>query len=150
MGALAVPLMVGGTTLSVLGALQEGEYAKAQGRAQRKINEVVAKQAIAVGQRGALEERRKADLVASRVIALAGGGGGDPTVMNIIADIESEGVYRASVAMYEGEESARKLRTEGEFAEWAGEQASKAAPLKALSTALTGGASVAMYKKKYG
>jgi hypothetical protein len=70
---------------------------------------------VAASQRQAAEERRQADLVASRALAVAaasGGGVSDPTVVNIIARTRGEGVYRANVALYEGAERARSMRIE--------------------------------------
>jgi hypothetical protein len=90
-----------------------------------------AGQVVAASQRDALEERRRADLMASRALALAaasGGGSSDPTVVNIIAKLKGEGSYRSAVALYRGETEARRLRMgakakryEGAVAEEGGE-----------------------------
>ena len=68
---------------------------------------------VAASQRQANEELRQADLVASRALAVAaasGGGVSDPTVVDILARTRGEGVYRASQALYEGEERSRSIR----------------------------------------
>lgn len=71
---------------------------------------------VAASQRQAGEERRQADLAASRALAVAaasGGGVSDPTVVNILANTRGEGAYRAQVALYEGEERSRAIRIAG-------------------------------------
>ena len=60
----------------------------------------------ATGQRVAEEERRQARLLESAVQARAGGGGLDPTVLKLQADIAGEGEFRALSALYEGETGA--------------------------------------------
>lgn len=61
------------------------------------------------GQRKASEERRQARLVDSALQARAGGGGADPTIAKLSADIAGEGEYRALTALYEGESGALGL-----------------------------------------
>lgn len=71
---------------------------------------------VAASQRVAHEERRQADLAASRALAVAaasGGGVSDPTVVDTLVRIRGEGALRASVALYEGEERARQIRIAG-------------------------------------
>lgn len=71
---------------------------------------------VAASQRTAAEELRQSDLVASRALAVAaasGGGVSDPTVVDILARTRGEGVYRANVALYEGEERSRAIRLSG-------------------------------------
>jgi len=69
--------------------------------------------AFAIAQREAAEQKRQSRLVASRALAVAaasGGGVSDPTIVNILAGIEGEGAYRAQVALYEGQATARRYR----------------------------------------
>ena len=63
----------------------------------------------AIGQRQAIDERRQARLVESALQARAGGGGLDPTVVDLSTDIAGEGEYRALAALYEGEQGALGL-----------------------------------------
>lgn len=113
-----------GTGMDVYGNLDAGRGAASEG-ARRKVEAQFAKQqsdedAIAVfasAQRNAFEENRKADLVQSRALAVAAASGGsasDPSIVNMISQIHGEGVYRAGIALYEGEAKARKLRVQGE------------------------------------
>lgn len=125
MGALAIPLISVGMT-AIGGMMQKEGYedaAEASRVAGRRRSiaakfeaeqlEQMAGQSIAASQRDAREERRRADLAASRAIALAaasGGGASDTTVVKIISDLKGEGAYRSAVALYRGEEQARRLR----------------------------------------
>lgn len=113
-----------GTGLDIYGNLESGKGAASEG-ARRKVEAQFAKQqadedSIAVfasAQRDAFEENRKAELVSSRALAVAaasGGGASDPSVVNMISQIKGEGVYRAGIALYDGEAKARKLRIQGQ------------------------------------
>lgn len=81
---------------------------------QLRVN---AGQEVAAGQRGAIEARRQGVLTQSRAIATAAAGGGsiaDPTVVNILARNAGEGVYRAGLSLYQGQERARQMRMQAE------------------------------------
>lgn len=68
---------------------------------------------IAAAQRVRDEEVRKAALVASRALAVAAASGAsasDSTIVNLIARTQGEGAYRGAVALFEGEDRARRLR----------------------------------------
>lgn len=120
-GIAAVVTSVAGTALQYQGYQQAAEAARVAGRranvaAQFEAEQLEqqAGQVFAASQRNAMEEKRRADLLASRALALAaasGGGVSDPTVVNVIAGLKSEGSYRAAVALYRGQDEARKLRT---------------------------------------
>ncbi len=116
-------LYAAGAVSDAISLYYQGQMAETQARraeVYRKFNEWNAEReaglAIAASQRTALEERRQADLVASRGLAVAaasGGGVSDPTVINTLARTKGEGYYRASVALYEGNAKARALRVAG-------------------------------------
>lgn len=130
------------------GAYQGGRIARTVGRMRRRIAKQQATQVVASAQRQALNERKNAELLASRAIAVAAAGGGgadDNTVTNIVADIDAEGAYRAAVAMYEGETEAANLRYQGELAAWEGNQAYKAGNAAAVGSLLETGAKVFAY-----
>ncbi|MHB0965498.1 MAG: hypothetical protein ACYC36_03500 [Bellilinea sp.] len=109
-----------GTVLQTIGQLGAGKAAKAAGQRQQVAYNFQAAQlddqannAVATAQRSARDETRRAELIASRALAVAaasGGGASDPTVVHIISDIKGEGAYRSSVAMYQGEERSRQLK----------------------------------------
>lgn len=114
-------------------------------------------QSVAAAQRKALEEKRRATLIASRAQAVAGASGGsasDPTMVDILSDIEGEGAYRAGVALYEGEERARLQRLgastrrfEGDVALQSGKERERAYQLGGFGSLATGAASL---YSKYG
>jgi hypothetical protein len=121
MGAVAAGIMKGvGSVLEMEGHRSAGEAARVTGQRRNVASQFEAEQleqqagqTLAAQQRVAIEEKRKADLLASRALAVAGASGGgasDPTVVRIIAGIAGEGSYRASVALYRGEDQARRLR----------------------------------------
>lgn len=138
--------VVGGVT-SVLGRFMDARNARQYGKAQQAYAEQTAKQVFASSQRDAMEEKRRAKLLASRALAVAGGGASDPTVMNVIADIEGEGAYRAAMEIYGGESQADKIRTQGAFAAMQGKQASRRYTTQALASGVK---SYVDYDYKYG
>jgi hypothetical protein len=119
-GVAAAAMKITGSVLEMEGHRAAGEAARVTGQRRNVAAQFEAQQleqqagqVVAASQRDAREERRKADLVASRALALAaasGGGASDPTVVRIIAGIAGEGSYRASVSLYRGEDQARRLR----------------------------------------
>lgn len=160
--AFLIPLVP--TLLGVAGSLDAADKSKKAGqRAQMQKNyqaaqlEQDAGQVRAVAQQEGLQERQKTKLVASRALALTAAGGGgtnDPTIVNIIGDINGEGAYREAVALYQGEENARKLsegakftRLEGEVAERSGKEQARAYQYQAGMYAARGGSSL---YSKYG
>lgn len=90
-----------------------GEQAQQSRHFEAEQQRVNAQQEQAAAQRSALEEQRRARLVASRALAVAGASGAgvsDPSVMNLLADLEGEGAYRSALSIYSGEDRARSLR----------------------------------------
>lgn len=145
--------MAVGTALDLYGQYKQSKMAAVMGRMRQKYADQAAQQTLASGQRAMLEERRNAELMASRAIAVAAAGGrsGDQSAQKIVTDIRGEGAYRAAVAMYDAEEQAKKLKFEGAMAAYSGEQGAKAGRMNMLATALTGGAGLYnQYKKDYG
>lgn len=131
--------------MSVMGKMNAASAAKAAGQRQLQAAELQqaqanqnAQQQEAAAQRKGLDETRHAQLLASRAIAIAGGGGGsvsDPSVANLLADITQEGLYRKGVQIYQGEENARQIRQGGDAALYAGQVAAKGGEQR--ETALT-------------
>lgn len=156
-------VMAVGAILGAAGQYQQGRIARRQGEAIQRSKQFEAEQLVqsagqeqAAAQRKALEERRRASLVASRALALSaasGAGASDPTVEQIISEIDGEGEYRAAVALYGGEERARRLRMGADAAIWEGENAAalgrargRAATVSAIgSLAASGGGMYAKY-----
>lgn len=163
-GAAGGWMAAAGTFAQIWGNLDARKAAKREAEAQAVAYEFEAKQADAAGvqvvaasQRTALEERRRADLVASRALAVAaasGGGTTDPTIVRIISNVKGEGAYRASVALYEGEQQERDLkiaaamsRLHGASGLERGVNLANAYSIRAAGTAFSGGASI---YSKYG
>ncbi len=139
--AAVVPfLQIAGTVLTAASFLGAGEAEADIGEARlaaaerekeaREFEadqlETLAKQEFAASQREALEERRQANIQASRALAVAaasGAGAGDPTVIDIIANLQGEGAYRAGLALYEGEERQRLTQLEARERRFAGASA---------------------------
>lgn len=147
--------LAAGTILGAAGMVQQGKAAKAQGRALQQAadfeaaqRERIAGQERAAAQREAIIQRKEADLVASRgqaVAAASGAGALDPTIVDLLGDIEGEGEYRAALALYQGEEraigqetAASARRFEGASARMAGNAAARSSNLAAAGTLLRG------------
>jgi len=155
MGAMAPFLAIASTGLQVVGTIAQGNAAAAAGKAQQQAAEFQAKQMEqragqerAAAQRRGIEQKRQATFASSRAQALSaasGGGALDPTVVNILGDIEGEGAYRALTALYAGEERATGLETgaaaarlEGQMARSRGSAARTGSYIKAGGTLLSG------------
>jgi hypothetical protein len=105
LGTLGVISSVGGTAASFLGSQQQAAAAKASAESQATAlrlkaaaDQVQANQEAAYGQRQALIDRRKTDLVLSRSRALAASSGGfatDPSTLTLQQDIAGQGEYNA-------------------------------------------------------
>ena len=166
-------LLAASTLAGVVGGVQQGSAMKAAGQAQyqsslnqaalaeasAKALEQSAGQERAAAQRAAAEQRRQGRHVSSRaqaVAAASGAGALDPTIVNILGDLDTETEYRALTAMYEGEEKARGMETEagirraggaadvyaGEAAKRYGGSRARAAYMGATGTLLSGGATL--------
>ena len=160
----AAVAVIGGTLLSYKGQKDAGAAARRAGTRENVARQFEAEQlrqqatqVIAASQRQALGEMRQGDIVASRAIALAaasGGGVSDPTIVNLLARTKGEGAYRAGVALYEGEEQARKLRMkaasklyEGAGAEEAGIYREAAHKTLAKASLFKGTAHLSLFSK---
>lgn len=134
-----------GTATSMAGNQENAEnIKKANLRAAIKL-EKKADNAIGIGQRKMLRERRNKELVASRALALAAASGADvssPGIVDILVDIEGEGTYRESVALYEGEQEAAAMREEAQNLREGVRAVESAARTQTLSTALQGASSI--------
>lgn len=154
------PILQGaGTALSVMGNWNKanaysdiGSQQKAGAELEAQQFEANAKNAIGASQVGAYEQERQGTIAASRALAVAaasGGGASDPTIVNLMARMAGESHYNAMAALYQGQEQARVMTNQaavarygGEVSKYASEQASGASKFSALSTALTGAASL--------
>lgn len=111
-----------GSIFQLMGQMEMGRAARIRGEQAAAMAEFNAWEAnrqagiaVSISQRQAAEERRQANLVASRALAVAaasGAGVSDPTMVRIIANARGEGAVRAATSLYEGAAISRKLRTE--------------------------------------
>lgn len=164
---LGTAFSVGGTFTQMLGQQQAGEDAQARANAaaanarvaaeyEARQADYLAGQAKAVSQREAYGQRQAAALLASKALANAaasGAGASDPTVVDLISQIYSEGAYRSALAMYEGEEQARSYTVAAQARRLGGQSAAgaaiaeggsiaRASNLSMFSTLLRGGSSL--------
>lgn len=149
-GMLATAAQIGGTVLSGLGAIQSFIGGNAQAKAINSAAAVAAGEERAKAQRAAETQRKQAALVSSRARAVAGASGGgssDPTLVDIISDIGSEGEYRAMTAMYEGEDRARGIVSQGRADAYSAKQQGMQGLMKGMTSVLSSGASLF---EKYG
>lgn len=136
--------------VAAAGTLLGGASEKGSARSQALQLEQQAGQDRASSQRAAVEQRRSARYVQSRLQALAaasGAGATDPTIVKLSNDIDAAGEYAALTAMYEGESTARGEEFAAQVARRTGKAAATASYAKAGSTLLSGASS---WYDKYG
>lgn len=139
----AVPLWVqiAGTALTAAGAIYGGVQAKRAADAKKHQLEDQAAFEKAAGQRRAIEERRASQFARSRALAVAGASGagvGDPTVANLLADLQTEGEYRALTQLFTGDETALGLQDQATAAGREGKAAQIGSYASATETVLGG------------
>lgn len=149
--AAALPyISAASTALAVQQQISTGKTQEALATVDAMQKEEDAKAAQAEAQREAAIERKKARNLASRaraISAASGGGASDPTVTNILTDIETQGEVNALNALYSGNTLARGLNAGAAIARREGTAARHASQYRAASTALSGGES---WYEKYG
>lgn len=167
-------LAVGATVLSAGAAIQQGaaqaKLAEYQSKAQQdslntqaKQMEVIAGQERAAAIQKMIQQGKQKRIAQSRAQALAAAGGGgslDPSVVNIIGDLEEEGYRNQQMALWEGEERAKDLEfgartkrndgaTQAKIGKYAGQQYRTAGYMGAASTVLSNAANYSL-QAKYG
>ena len=125
----------------------QGRSAMQSAKLQQKQLEENAKRTRAASQQVADQYIQESRLMESRAtaVAAASGAGGGPQVAKIIGDIGAEGQYRALMALYNGETTARTQEFAGEVSEFEGKSAQRASYLQAGGT-LMGASSTAWDK----
>jgi hypothetical protein len=142
---IGTALSIGGAALGFMGSKDaskaqkaEGKRRLAQGKEQNRYNKAAAIQTEASGQIAARDIRRQTELVASRAIAVAAAGGYSDDITNLLADIDGEGNYRASIELYNYGTEAERLRHEGRLAEKYGSDSNIASQAQAKATKTAG------------
>lgn len=141
MAQAAVPLMIASTVAGASGAMQQGSASKASAYSAATQLETAAGQDRATAQRQAIDQRRQARLLSSKLQARAGGDSG-AGIINLDTGITGEGEYRALTALFNGEESARGKEHQAANARITGDNAVRAARTAAFSTVLQGASSM--------
>jgi hypothetical protein len=103
-------LAAAAAVVTAAGHVMKGRAQKQAAEAEAKQRRIRAGSIRATGQRQAIESRREARYIMSTARARAassGAGSADPTVVNILADIEAGGEYNALSDLFTAEESAR-------------------------------------------
>lgn len=150
MGALALPLMIGGTALGAAGAYQRGQQQQKAAEFEAAQLDQAAGLHQAAAQRQAMTEERQAKYAESRaqaVAAASGAGASGRTVTDIIGKIAQEGSYRSAVALFEGDNEAQQMHLRARASRMTGDAEAKAGTINAFSTILGGGGSMF---EKYG
>ena len=145
MAQLAPILMAAGIATTVIGQVQSGRAAKDAADLQAQMAETQGNEVNAAKQRQALEAKRQGRLATSRARALAansGAGADDPTVMNIMGDLETQSEYNAMSRLYEGQAAQNNLQLQARASRAMGKQARNQAILQATGTLLDGGSSL--------
>lgn len=149
--AAALPYVAAASTvLGVAGTIQQGRNQQKLLNYQAEQRDEDAKAAQAEAQRESIIERRKAKNLMSRARAVAGASGAgssDPTVTNILTNIDTQGEVNALNALYSGNSTARGYRSGAAMARNEGSAARTASYMDAASTGLSGATS---WYSKYG
>lgn len=93
---------------------QQGRISAANAELQSVQDTRDANQAQVEAQAQAGNERRRAKLLRSRALSVAGNSGAgvsDPTVTKVMADIDTEGELRALNSLFEGDYTAQAIRS---------------------------------------
>ena len=149
--AAALPYVAAASTaLGVYSSVQQGKSQQNLLNQQAEQREEDAKAVQAEAQRESLIERRKAKNLMSRARAVAGASGAgssDPTVTNILTNIDTQGEVNALNALYSGDTQARGLRSGAAMSRNVGQAYRSASYMDAASTGLGGATS---WYEKYG
>ncbi len=150
--AAAAPYIgLAATGVAAYSQQQQGKTAAANQRLQAIQDEKEADASQVAAQREAQNERRRAKILRSRALAVAGASGGgiseDPTIANILGDIDQEGELRALDSLWEGDNLALGLRSGANTRRRMGNAYTSAGATNAFATAAGG---VNSFYSKYG
>ena len=135
-------------TLAVTGfkvgaALFGGSQAKKAGRREGALLRQQAGARRGEGHYAAEEERRQARYIGSRAQAVsAASGAGGTGVVNLLADLDAEGEYRALTRRYSADTEALDLDARAQMAEKGGSAGQSAGYLSAATTLFTEGSEI--------
>jgi hypothetical protein len=138
------------TAVSAYSQAEQGKAAQANAQLQAIQDERAANQTQVEAQRQSQTERKRAQMVRSRALAVAGASGAgvsDPTVSNILTDIDAEGELNALNSLWSGDYTARALKMGANASRNEGAAMRSSGYLSGATTALNGGMS---FFDKYG
>lgn len=137
--AVILPIVAGG--IGAVGTLYEGQVANQSAQFEaRQLQEKAAQEEALAGQEAAAK-RREARLANSRNLAVAAAGGGsagDPTVIQLMGDVEAEGQMNALTEMYKGLTRKADLLTQASVTRTQGRNARTASYIGAAGTLFDG------------
>lgn len=141
--SITTALMAAGSAVSAIGAIQQGQQAKAMGKYQAAQAAADADAARAQAQLEAGKIRKAGERQRSAAIASMAAAGVDSNVGTaeiINKEITAGAEEDALLAVFGGSTSARRLNAQGQAARIEGSNAARAGFLNAGSTALRAGA----------
>lgn len=141
--AVSTIATIGGTILSVQGAMEQGREEKARFQYEQKVAAQQADEAKAASQREAMARYREGRMLLSQQQAAIAGSGGnltDPSVIDLMDDTKEQVTVAAQTDIYRGEQQARGYNDAAKVAGYNAESAMRAARLNAMSN-LFGGVS---------
>lgn len=149
--AVAIPyIQAASTVLATAAAVQQANSRKNSLEAEARSRDEAANAAQAESQREAIIERKKASNLMSRARAVAGASGAgssDPSVVNQLTGIDTQGEVNALNALYSGDTEANSLRAGAVASRNEAKAAQTSGYIGAASTALSGSSS---WYAKYG
>lgn len=122
-------------------ALNEGAQKRKQKVLEAEGLDAAANRVMATTTAEMAEEERLKEQMESRAIAVAassGAGVDDPTIVQLIGDLNAEGTYRIMARLWVGEDKAEGLRYASDAARREGESALNASYVKAAQTVMSG------------
>lgn len=132
---------IASTVLSGIGAIATGRSVKKASESEADQLVARAKARRAEGGAAAREEIRQKRLIKSRaqaVMAAQGANLSDPTLVNLMGDLEAEGQYRALSRLFEGDDEARGLEEAARIRRKEGKAAQKAGLFRGVTNVLSG------------
>lgn len=148
---MAVAAVVAGAALTAYSQSQEGEAARAAGKATARQQERNAKASLAEGTRRSIEIRRQGARTASDAEAIMGMSGGvtdDVGAIKTLADIEQVTNYNALASLYESRQQSDRQNFAAQLQRMSGQAARTAGNVKAAGTVLSGASSAYTMGKK--
>ena len=135
LSAAAPFILAGAGATSAVMAIQQGRQLEAAKDLEARQLESNAIAEAATSQRAAEAERKRTRVLQSRVRALSaasGAGASDPTVVDILSDIQQEGELRALNILYEGETAAQGLEFSAGMRRREGKDARRTGAIRAV------------------